>query len=261
MTKQNDIGDISKLLEIMATLRDPQRGCPWDVEQTFESIAPYTIEEAYEVAEAIERCDLPELADELGDLLLQVVFHSRMAEEAGAFSFAEVTARICEKMTRRHPHVFAGEERDRGGHAETWEALKRQEKGPTESLLDGITAGLPGLTRAVKLGRRASRGGFDWPDACGPRAKVDEELAELDEALGSRDSDRVAAEMGDVFFALANLCRHVGVDPEQCLRGANRRFESRFRRVEEQVRASGRGMGAHSLDELEAYWRQAKAEE
>ena len=261
MKKQSNKTDISKLIEIMATLRDPERGCPWDVEQTFESIAPYTIEEAYEVADAIERGALPELADELGDLLLQVVFHSRMAEEAGAFSFADVAARICDKMIRRHPHVFAGEPRERGGHPEAWEALKRQEKPPSESLLDGVPVGLPGLTRAEKLGRRAARGGFDWPDAGGPRRKVDEELGELDEALAHGDVDRVAAEMGDVFFALANLCRHAGVDAEQCARGASRRFESRFRRVEEQVRSSGRGMDAHSLDELEAYWRQAKAEE
>jgi nucleoside triphosphate diphosphatase len=259
--KQFDSGEISKLLEIMATLRDRERGCPWDLDQTFESIAPYTIEEAYEVADAIDRGRLGELEEELGDLLLQVVFHSRMAEEAGAFSFADVTRGICEKMIRRHPHVFGNQRVDASGHAEAWEELKRREKPPQASVLDGVTAGLPALTRAVKLGRRAARVGFDWPDAQGPRAKVDEELRELDEALAGGDTQRIRAELGDVLFAVANLARHVGVDPEQCARGANRRFESRFRRVETLVEASGRAFDAHSMEELESYWCTAKAEE
>lgn len=258
---QSDIDGIARLLEIMATLRDRERGCPWDLEQTFESIAPYTIEEAYEVADAIERGDLAELEDELGDLLLQVVFHSRMAEEAGRFRFADVTRRICDKMVRRHPHVFAGAAVDRAGHADVWEALKRQEKGPRETVLDGVPVGLPALTRAVKLGRRAGRVGFDWPDARGPREKIDEELRELDEAIAGGDPARIRAELGDVLFAIANLARHLDVDPEQCARGANLRFETRFAGVERRVRESGRPFEAHSMSELEAYWQAAKADE
>jgi len=256
-----DADEIARLLQIMATLRDPERGCPWDLEQTFESIAPYTIEEAYEVADAIERGDMAELEDELGDLLLQVVFHSRMAEEAGTFRFPDVVRRICDKMVRRHPHVFAGKHAERDAHAETWEALKRQEKGPQEHVLDGVPVGLPALTRAVKLGRRAARVGFDWPDAHGPRAKIDEELRELDEAIASGDRSRIRAELGDVLFAVANLARHLDVDPEQAVRGANLRFETRFAGVERRVRDSGRPFDAHSLDELEAYWQAAKADE
>lgn len=259
--KSADIGDVARLLEIMATLRDPAHGCAWDLEQTFETIAPFTIEEAYEVADAIERRDLDGLEDELGDLLFQVVFHARMAEEAGAFTFADVTRRICEKMVRRHPHVFAGERIDRNSHGEAWEELKQRERGPHDSRLDGVTRGLPALTRAVKLGKRAARAGFDWPDANGPREKIDEELRELDEAIGGGDPERIRAEFGDVLFALANLARHLDLDPEQCARGANRRFETRFRGVESRVAQSGRPFDAHSLEELEAYWQQAKAEE
>ncbi len=258
---RSELDDVARLLEIMATLRDPERGCPWDLEQTFESIAPYTIEEAYEVADAIERGDIAELEDELGDLLLQVVFHSRLAEEAGAFRFADVARRICEKMVRRHPHVFGGARAERAAHAETWEALKRQEKGPSERVLDGVPVGLPALTRAVKLGRRAARVGFDWPDARGPREKIDEELRELDEAIASGERSRIEAELGDVLFAVANLARHLDVDPEQAARGANLRFETRFEGVERRVRESGRPFDAHSLDELEAYWQAAKADE
>ncbi|MFO7286230.1 MAG: nucleoside triphosphate pyrophosphohydrolase [Gammaproteobacteria bacterium] len=256
--RKPDEGEIRRLLEIMATLRDRGRGCPWDLEQTFETIAPYTIEEAYEVADAIERGDLGALEDELGDLLFQVVFHSRIAEEQGAFEFADVTRRICEKMVRRHPHVFAGERIEPGRHADAWEASKRRERGHEGSLLDGIAPGLPALTRAVKLGKRAGRAGFDWPNARGPREKIDEELRELDEAIASGDQARMAEELGDVLFALANLARHLGVDPEQSARGANRRFETRFRYVEACVERSGRPFDAHSLDELEAYWQAAK---
>jgi nucleoside triphosphate diphosphatase len=258
---RSDIDAIARLLEIMATLRDREHGCPWDLEQTFETIAPYTIEEAYEVADAIERGDVADLEDELGDLLFQVVFHARMAEEAGKFQFADVARRICEKMVRRHPHVFAGAEVDRPGHRDTWEALKRLEKAPSDLLLDGVPLGLPALTRAVKLGRRAGRVGFDWPDAGGPRAKIDEELRELDEAVAGGDPDRIRAELGDVMFALANLARHLDVDPEQCARGSNRRFETRFAGVERRVRESGKAFEAHSMHELEAYWQAAKAEE
>lgn len=264
MKKQYDTGGLENLLEIMERLRDPKEGCPWDLAQTFRSIAPYTIEEAYEVADAIERDDLPELAVELGDLLLQVVYHARLGEEAGAFDFAEVTRHICEKMVRRHPHVF-GNERVESPEAQTqaWETLKRREKetSGSGSLLEDLPPGLPGLTRAAKLGRRASNAGFDWPDAAGARLKVDEELAELDEALAHGDSDRIGAEMGDVFFALTNVCRHAGLDPEQCVRGANRRFESRFRYVEQRVKQSGRSFGQHTLDELDAYWGEAKGAE
>ena len=259
--KRSDIDAVAKLLEIMAALRDPKSGCPWDVEQTFETIAPYTIEEAYEVADAIERGDVAALEDELGDLLFQVAFHSRIAEEQGAFGFGDVARRICEKMIRRHPHVFAGADRDRAAHAETWEALKRQEQGPRERVLDGVPAGLPALTRAVKLGRRAGRVGFDWQDARGPREKVDEELRELDEAIAGGDRERIRSELGDVLFALANLARHLDVDPEQCARGANLRFETRFDGVERRVRESGRAFESHSMDELEAFWQAAKAEE
>jgi nucleoside triphosphate diphosphatase len=261
MNKQPDIGDIEKLLDIMARLRDPRSGCPWDLEQTFGSIAPYTIEEAYEVADAIERNDVDELAVELGDLLFQVVFHARLAEETGAFSFADVTRHICEKMLRRHPHVFDGDTvSGSAGHTQAWEAMKRQEKSlrPGASELDGVALGLPGLTRAVKLGRRASGVGFDWPDAVGPRAKIDEELAELDEAVAAGERDRIESELGDVLFAVANLARHLRVDPERCARAANRRFDARFRHVEEQVRASGRSFEQHSADELESYWSRAK---
>jgi nucleoside triphosphate diphosphatase len=264
MKKQYDKGGIENLLEIMARLRDPEEGCPWDLAQTFRSIAPYTIEEAYEVADAIERDDLPALAVELGDLLLQVVYHARLGEEAGAFDFADVTRHICLKMVRRHPHVFSNE-RIESPEAQTreWEILKRREKesAGSDSLLDDLPVGLPGLTRAAKLGRRASSSGFDWPDGAGARLKVEEELAELDEALSNGDRDRIGAEMGDVFFALTNVCRHAGVDPEQCVRGANRRFESRFRHVEQRVKQSGRSFGQHTLDELDAYWREAKGGE
>lgn len=263
MSNQSDIDKISKLLDIMATLRDPERGCPWDLEQDFASIAPYTIEEAYEVADAIEREAIDELPDELGDLLLQVVFHAQMAAEAGAFDFGDVVERISTKMLRRHPHVF-GAERVASAAEQTlaWEAIKREERGHDEAgVLDGVPTGLPALTRAAKLGRRAASVGFDWPSAAPVRAKVDEELAELDEALGSEDPAAIEGEMGDVFFALANLCRHHGLDPEQCVRAANSRFERRFHRVEAAVAAAGGDWGRFELDELEVFWEDAKAAE
>jgi tetrapyrrole methylase family protein/MazG family protein/ATP diphosphatase len=249
----------------MARLRDPERGCPWDLEQSFATIAPYTIEEAYEVIDAIERGDLAALADELGDLLLQVVFHSQMASEQGAFTFADVTRHICNKMIRRHPHVF-GEARVENAAAQTlaWEQLKRAETHAAQeddAVLDRVTRALPALTRAVKLGGRAARVGFDWPDSAGPRGKIDEELAELDEAIGSAERTRIEHEVGDLLFAVANLCRHLDVDPEQCARGANRRFEARFAHVERRVRASARGWTQHSLAELDAYWSEAKEHE
>ena len=254
---------IDNLLEIMVRLRDPDNGCPWDREQTFTSIAPYTIEEAYEVADAIARNDLKDLKDELGDLLLQVVYHARMAQEAGEFDFDAVVAAICDKMTRRHPHVF-GDDQVPSAEAQTlaWEALKDAETndGSRVGVLDGLPKALPALTRATKLGRRAARVGFDWPEFAGPRAKVDEELRELDEAVAAAGEDAIQAEMGDVLFALANVCRHLNLDPEACLRGANVRFEERFRRVEEKVSAAGGDWQAFDIDALEAFWQEAKSE-
>jgi MazG family protein len=248
----------------MATLRDPQRGCPWDLEQTFATIAPYTIEEAYEVADAIERNALDELQGELGDLLFQVVFHARLAEEAGAFDFAAVADGICAKMLRRHPHVF-GDRRIASSDEQTrlWEEIKRGERAaaPAAGVLGGIPTGLPALSRAVKLGQRAATVGFDWPDASGVRAKVDEELAEIDAAVAAREGAAVAAEIGDLLLTIASWCRHLGLDPETCARSANARFERRFRAVESKVEAAGRPwaeLDAAALDEL---WRAAKAEE
>lgn len=262
MKKQLDKQNISKLLEIMAALRDPDGGCPWDREQTFATIAPYTLEEAYEVVDAIAREDLDDLKDELGDLLLQVVYHARMAEEAGAFEFGDVVAAICDKMIRRHPHVF-GDARVDDAKAQTkaWEALKaseKEEREPPTSALDGIPVALPALARGMKLGQRAAGVGFDWSDRHGARAKVDEELEELEEAVDGGDPDRIAAEMGDAFFALVHLCRHLDLEPETCLRGANDRFEKRFRILERNVEASGGAWERYDIEALEALWRKAK---
>ena len=254
---------IGNLLEIMVRLRDPHDGCPWDREQTFASIAPYTIEEAYEVADAIARDDLKGLKDELGDLLLQVVYHARIAQESGAFDFADVVAAICDKMTRRHPHVFGDAQvHSAADQTVAWETLKDAERadGARGSVLDGLPKALPALTRATKLGHRAARVGFDWHKLAGPRAKVDEELEELDEAIAAGGEDAVKAEMGDVLFALANVCRHLQLDPEACLRGANRRFEQRFRCVEEKVSAAGGDWQAFDTQALEAFWQAAKRE-
>lgn len=254
---------IEKLLEIMARLRDPQNGCPWDCEQTFQTIAPYTIEEAYEVADAIARGDLVDLKDELGDLLLQVVYHARMAEEANAFDFDGVVDAICDKMTRRHPHVF-GDATALGGDHQTdaWETLKRAEReGKSDSgALAGLPIALPALTRAEKIGRRAALVGFDWPELAGPRAKVDEELRELDDAIATDDEEAISAEMGDALFALVNVCRHLKLDPETCLRGANARFTERFGRVEEKVGAAGGDWRVFDADRLESFWQEAKTE-
>jgi ATP diphosphatase len=263
MEKQKDIDKIEKLLDIMAALRDPQSGCPWDLAQDFASIAPYTIEEAYEVADAIERRAWDALADELGDLLLQVVFHARMAEEQGRFAFTDVVARICDKMQRRHPHVF-GDASVAGAEAQTavWENIKADERreGANAGVLDDVPLGLPALTRAAKLGRRAARVGFDWAERAPVRAKVAEELAELDEAVTGQDRAAIRAEMGDVLFALVNLCRHLELDPERCLRESNARFERRFGRVEQLVNERG-GWRAFDLDGLERLWGRAKSQE
>ncbi len=263
------MSDISKLIDIMRRLRDPQTGCAWDRRQTFRSIAPYTIEEAYEVADAIEREALDELPDELGDLLLQVVFHSQMAEERQLFAFSDVVDAICNKMIRRHPHVFSDETtQDEAVLRERWEASKQAERearrtqtpGQARGVLDDVPTGLPGLTRAWKLSAAAARVGFEWPDEAGVRAKVTEELAELDELLvaGERGA-RLEDEFGDVFFALVNLCRHTGVNPEACLRRTNEKFLRRFAHVEACVDAAGQGWEATDLETLETHWQAAKA--
>lgn len=255
--------EVSWLLDIMARLRDPDEGCPWDIEQTFDTIAPYTIEEAYEVADAIERGDLADLRDELGDLLLQVVYHARMAEEAGAFSFADVVETICRKMIRRHPHVFGDEQvEDASAQTVAWERLKAEERqaGQTDpSHLAGIARGLPALVRAGKLGRRAASVGFDWPDAAGVIDKLHEELAELEADLD--DNERLQDEIGDLMFTLVNLCRHRGLDPERALRRSNAKFERRFRAMEQRLRAGQQDLAEADAQELERLWRDAKRHE
>jgi ATP diphosphatase len=240
---------LERLVEIMRRLRDPVRGCEWDTVQTFETVAPYTIEEAYEVADAIARNDMDSLADELGDLQLQVVFHARMAEEAGLFTLDDVLTRICDKMERRHPHIFG--DAQQGGH-HLWETIKAEERAanPDKSALAGVALALPALERAAKLQRRAARTGFDWPDVSGPRAKIDEELAELE---AETEHDRKLEELGDLLFAVVNLARHLNIEPEAALREANRKFEQRFRAIEQAP-----GFGELSLDEKEALWVQAK---
>jgi len=265
MTANADLGSLAELLRIMAKLRDRDGGCPWDLEQTFATIAPYTIEEAYEVADAIERGDLADLKDELGDLLFQVVFHARIAEEAGAFDFAAVAAAISAKMLRRHPHVF-GDQRvaDSAEQTRRWEEIKSEERGssPTNGgVLGDVPVGLPALTRATKLGKRAASVGFDWPDVAGVRAKVHEELAELDAATAAGDAREIEAEVGDVLFSIANWCRHLNLDAETCLRGANERFARRFRAVEGEVGSSGRAWNEFDPAALDELWRRAKRRE
>jgi ATP diphosphatase len=242
---------IERLVAIMARLRDPEHGCEWDRAQSFATIAPYTIEEAYEVADAIARGDLAELKDELGDLLLQVVFHSRIAEEQGAFALPDVVAAISDKMERRHPHIF-GDAEDTPG----WEQIKAAERGAKAdgSALAGVAIGLPALLRAEKLQKRAARVGFDWPDANGARAKIDEEIAEVESA----SPQEVEGEIGDLLFAVVNWARKHGVDPEAALRTANAKFERRFRAVEA---AAGDSFAGLDLDAKEALWQAAKAGE
>lgn len=265
-------GDIGRLLAIMARLRDPQGGCPWDVQQTFASIAPYTIEEAYEVADAIGRGDLDDLRGELGDLLLQVVFHAQMASEAGAFGFADVVAAISDKMERRHPHVFGDASiADADAQTASWEAIKRAERAEAgeadASVLAGIARGLPEWQRAVKLQKRAATIGFDWP---GPAPVIDKLHEEIDEvraefdALAAGDDgarDRLEDEIGDLLFVAANLARHAKVDPGAALRRANAKFERRFRAMERLAAADGVDLAALGLDAQDAYWNRAKAEE
>ncbi|OAN56418.1 nucleoside triphosphate pyrophosphohydrolase [Sphingobium sp. TCM1] len=249
--------DIMPLAKVMARLRDPDTGCPWDIEQDFASIAPYTIEEAYEVADAIEREDMAALRDELGDLLLQVAFHSRMAEQAGHFALQDVIDAITQKMIRRHPHVFGEGARREDGHAQ-WEVIKaaeRAEKEPDPSALAGVAITLPALVRAEKLQNRAARTGFDWPDTVGVIDKIFEELDEVREA---EDQDAREEEIGDLLFVVVNLARHLKVDPEVALRKANGKFDRRFRTMEQ---LAGDAFAGLSLDDKEALWQQAKRRE
>jgi nucleoside triphosphate diphosphatase len=266
--------DISRLIEIMTTLRTPGSGCPWDLEQNFATIAPYTIEEAYEVADAIARGDLDDLRDELGDLLLQVVFHARMAEEQNAFSFGDVVEAITAKMIRRHPHVFA----DKDGRLTpsdvrgAWDRIKAEEKAeraarrPREetahkSLLSGVKVGQPALSRAMELQRKASSVGFEWNDPRAVLHKIREEADEIEAALDRGDADELSAETGDLLFALVNLARHVGADPDMALRRTNAKFERRFGYIERALAARGRSLEGASLAEMDALWNEAKAEE
>jgi ATP diphosphatase len=258
--------DIARLIESMAALRDKQTGCPWDAEQTFATIAPYTIEEAYEVAEAITSGDMSELRDELGDLLLQVVYHARMAEEAGAFAFPDVVEAITTKLIRRHPHVF-GDAADRAAGADKgqWERIKAEEKrergvAPAR-LLDGAPVAVPALLRALKLQQKASTVGFDWNDPKAVLAKLREELDEIEVEIDGGSAERLEDEVGDLLFAAVNLARHLNVEPDQSLRRTNAKFVRRFAAVEDGVGRTGRALGDASLDEMEALWQQTKATE
>jgi len=265
--------DISRLLEIMAALRTPVTGCPWDLEQNFASIAPYTIEEAYEVADAIARGDLDDLRDELGDLLLQVVYHARMAEEQNAFAFGDVVESVTRKMIRRHPHVFADENGVvTSGHVEgNWDRIKAEEKAeraarrPAEasppSLLSSIKAGQPALTRAMDLQRKASSVGFDWNDPREVLRKIREEAGEIEAELDRGDKEELAGETGDLLFAVVNLARHVDANPEMALRGANAKFERRFGYIERALAARGRSLDGATLEEMDALWDEAKTKE
>ncbi len=256
--------ELRRLLEIMAALRHPETGCPWDKVQDYASIAPYTIEEAYEVADAIARRDFPALQDELGDLLFQVVYHARLAEEDGRFAFADIARAIADKMIRRHPHVFGdAAAREAAAHATAWETQKeaeRQARAETGTLA-GIPVSLPALTRAEKLTKRAARVGFDWPDAAAVLDKLEEEAAELRAELPAADPARLADELGDLLFVLANLGRKLGLDPEECLRGANRKFARRFAAMEQAAERAGRGLAEQTLAEMEAGWQTVKAAE
>ena len=268
--------DISRLIEIMAALRTPETGCPWDLEQTFATIAPYTLEEAYEVADAIERDDVANLREELGDLLLQVVFHARMAEEEGRFDFGDVVDAITRKLIRRHPHVF-GDARDLSSDEvkALWSRIKAEEKReraearraaglPAEAAtgaLAGVPLALPALTRALKLQEKAGKVGFDWNDPRAVLAKLREEIDEVEAELDAGDAASVAGEVGDLLFAVANLARHLSVDPEAALRGANAKFERRFAHIESRLGEGGRAPAEATLDEMEALWSEAKQRE
>ena len=269
--------DISRLIEIMAALRAPETGCPWDIEQDFSSIAPYTVEEAYEVADAIARGDLDDLREELGDLLLQVVYHARMAEEEGRFSFGDVVEAITAKMIRRHPHVFGDEKARSAGMAKgMWEKIKAEEKalkrqariargGDAEEsgpgFLDGVPVALPALTRALKLQQKAAQVGFDWSEAAPILDKIAEEIGEMREAMAHADEAAIKDEFGDVLFALVNLGRHLKIDAEAALSGTNQKFRSRFHHVERALKESGGSLENATLEQMEALWQQAKDQE
>src|SRR5256714_280998 len=270
----NPSRELARVAEIMAALRTPVTGCPWDLEQNFATIAPYTIEEAYEVADAITRGDFDDLREELGDLLLQVVYHARMAEEQNAFAFGDVVEAITRKMIRRHPHVFADKDGNiaPAGVKSAWERIKAEEKAeraagrPVEenvhkSLLSSVRAGQPALTRAMELQRKASTVGFDWNDPRAVLHKIREEADEIEAALDRGDADELAAETGDLLFALVNLARHVGADPESALRGTNAKFERRFAYIERALAAKGRSIDGASLGEMDALWNEAKSTE
>ncbi|KZY36858.1 nucleoside triphosphate pyrophosphohydrolase [Roseovarius sp. HI0049] len=258
-------GGMPRLIEIMRRLRDPESGCPWDIEQDFGTIAPYTIEEAYEVADAIEREAWGELKDELGDLLLQVVFHAQIARDKGMFQFDDVADAIADKMVARHPHVFGDESRDKSAEQQTrdWETVKAAERAAKAQtgVLDGVALGLPALLRAVKLQKRAARVGFDWPDASHVLDKITEEAGELREAAETLPQEKVEEEFGDLLFVMANLARHMGVEPEAALRGANAKFTRRFERIEAWLAEDGREASESDLEEMDALWDRAKAEE
>ncbi|WP_137044760.1 nucleoside triphosphate pyrophosphohydrolase [Pseudolabrys sp. FHR47] len=266
--------DISRLIEIMAALRTPVTGCPWDLEQNFATIAPYTIEEAYEVADAISRNDLVDLRDELGDLLLQVVFHARMAQEQGAFDFGGVVDAVTSKMIRRHPHVFADADGKTAAHVkDLWEDIKQREKAAKAaakgvavsdkpaSALDGVPVALPALTRALKLQQKAGRVGFDWNDPRAVLAKIREEADEIEAELDRAENEKAAAEVGDLLFAVVNLARHLDADPEAILRATNAKFERRFTAIEAALASQGRKPQDATLAEMDALWDQAKAAE
>ncbi|MEH6830578.1 MAG: nucleoside triphosphate pyrophosphohydrolase [Sulfitobacter sp.] len=256
---------IERLLEIMRRLRDPDTGCPWDIEQDFDTIAPYTIEEAYEVADAIERRDWPELEGELGDLLLQSVYHTAMGEEAGHFTFQSVVRNISNKMVARHPHVFGDENREKSAEQQTkdWEAIKAAERAgkAQQGALDGVAVGLPALLRAYKLQKRAARVGFDWPDTTDVIAKIQEEAAELVEARDELSPEEQFEEFGDLMFVMANLGRHLGIEPEAALRAANAKFTRRFAGVEAKLAEIGQTPQDSDLAEMDAMWDAVKADE
>jgi nucleoside triphosphate diphosphatase len=261
LVRDSDAG-MNRLLEIMARLRDPATGCPWDIEQTFATIAPYTLEEAHEVADAIDRKDWSDLKGELGDLLFQTVYHAQMAAEAGHFTFAEVVTAISDKMLHRHPHVFGDQSRDKTAEQQTrdWEAQKAAERGSARTL-DGIAQSLPALTRAVKLQNRAARVGFDWPSTGEVLDKLTEEAREVVEARDILTHTELNEEIGDLLFVMANLARHLKVDPEDALRAANRKFTRRFARIEDWLAEAGKAPADSNLDEMDALWDRAKAEE
>ncbi|MEM6627916.1 MAG: nucleoside triphosphate pyrophosphohydrolase [Pseudomonadota bacterium] len=265
LTRSND--SLADLVEVMRRLRAPEGGCPWDLEQTFETIAPYTIEEAYEVADAIERGDLSDLREELGDLLLQVVFHSQMAKEQGAFDIKDVARSIVDKMEQRHPHVFGDVDvADADAQTFAWETMKAAERarkanGRAPSALDGVALALPALMRAEKLQKRAARTGFDWPTPTEIFDKLDEETAELKDAIASGDTRHMAEEVGDLLFVAANLARKLKIDPEEALRAANSKFERRFRAMERAAETNAQTFSELDLDAQEALWTQVKQDE